>query len=161
MQNHCEEQSAGLIFQPLSQCPEQMELLATWHHEAWGSGSLAERRQRLQHHLGEAAVPTSFIAFLHGQPVGSISLVHYQRLGESPSSVWIANLYVVASKRRQGIGEALLQHAKQYARQLLLPQLFLYTTDQEAYYQKRGWRVRRRGEFRRQPAVVMFYPLRA
>ncbi|BFM17744.1 GNAT family N-acetyltransferase [Maricurvus nonylphenolicus] len=161
MLSHCEDQAAGLVFQSLSQCPEQLELLATWHHQAWGTGSLDERRQRLQKHLSEDAVPTSFIAFLNGQPVGSISLVHYQRLGESPNSVWIANLYVIEAKRRQGIGEALLRHAEQYARQLLLPQLFLYATDQEAFYQKRGWLVRRRGEFRRQPAAVMFYPLRA
>ena len=160
MASHCEVQTQGLLFQSLSQCPEHIDLLATWHHQAWGSGSLEERRQRLQKHLGEGAVPSSFIAFLNGQPVGSVSVVHYQRLGETPNSVWIANLYVVEHKRQQGIGEALLRHAEAYAQQLKLSQLFLYATDKETFYQKRGWLVKRRGEFRRQSAVVMYRPIK-
>ncbi len=151
-----------LDIRELRDCPQWLDTLAQWHHRAWGSGSLAEREERLQHHLDDTSVPTSFIAFQHQhqtQPVGSISLVHYQRLGEAAGSVWVANLFVEESRRCQGIANRLLEHVITVARQWQLPRLYLYATDQQAFYQKRGWKVKRRGAFRGQPAAVLYYSL--
>ncbi len=153
----------GLEICELRDCPQWLNTLAKWHHHAWGSGTLAQRVERLQTHLDDSSVPTSFVAFQQQesglQPVGSISLVHYHRLGEAAGSVWLANLYVEKFLRCQGIASTLLEYAITEARKLGLPMLYLYATDQQAFYQKRGWRVKRRGEFRRQPAAILYYSL--
>lgn len=157
----------GLEICELRDCPQWLNTLAQWHHRAWGSGTLEQRVERLQKHLDETSVPTSFVAFQQkeeqqqprSQPVGSISLVHYQRLGEAAGSVWLANLFVEESRRCQGIANRLLEYAIGVAREWELPTLYLYATDQQAYYQKRGWQVRRRGEFRGQPAAILYYSL--
>jgi predicted N-acetyltransferase YhbS len=150
---------ADLEICELRDCPQWLNTLAQWHHQAWGSGTLEQRVERLQKHLDETSVPTSFVAFHQQQPIASISLVHYQRLGEAVGSVWLANLFVDESRRCQGIANRLLDHAIGVAREWELSTLYLYATDQQAYYQKRGWQVRRRGEFRGQPAAVLYYSL--
>lgn len=143
----------------LRDCPQWLNTLAQWHHRAWGSGTLEQRVERLQKHLDKSSVPTSFVAFQQQQPIASISLVHYQRLGEAAGSVWLANLFVEESRRCQGIANRLLEYAIGVAREWELPTLYLYATDQQAYYQKRGWQVKRRGEFRGQPAAILYYSL--
>lgn len=147
----------ALHIRNLSTCPDYLPLLAQWQQQQWGDAALEQRLQRLQSHLDAAAVPSSLVALVDGVPVGCISIVHYQRLAGDPGSVWLANLYVLPGHRTRGVGEQLLTAALQFAAARQLTPVNLYTTDKEVYYSRRGWRVIKRGWFRRQPAVVMRY----
>lgn len=164
----------------LIDCPHYLEQVASWHQQEWSCGArigsaqlssvktettLTERRQRLRQHLGGsfnesanyASVPASFVGFYEDEAVATVSLVHYQRLGQAPDSVWLANLFVVPEYRQQGFGGVMQQHVLDYARTLGHSKVYLYTTDREGFYQQLGWQVVRRAEFRGEPAVIMAF----
>lgn len=136
----------------LEQKPALFAQVAQWHHqecERQGvKSSLALRQQRLVLHVQQSSIPKTLIALRNNQLVGCVSLVNYtyrssERMPkvESESPVWLSNLFVLEKLRHQGIGNALIDAAKNYARGLDLGELWLSATDYTDYYQKRGWEV--------------------
>lgn len=139
----------------LEQKPEFFAQVAQWHHqecERQGlKSSLALRQQRLVLHVQQTTIPKTLIALRSNQLVGCVSLVNYtyrssERMPKvaSESPVWLSNLFVPENVRHQGIGNALIDAAKNYAQSLGLEELWLSATDYTDYYQKRGWEVVRR-----------------
>jgi len=49
-------------------------------------------------------------------------------------------VFVLPEARGRGIGARLIEHALQKAREMALPELYLYTPDVQAVYAKYGWR---------------------
>lgn len=139
----------------LEQKPEFFAQVARWHHqecERQGlKSSLALRQQRLVLHVQENTIPKTLIALRGNQLVGCVSLVNYtyrssERMPKvaSPSPVWLSNLFVLENLRHQGIGNTLIDAAKNYAQSLELEELWLSATDYTDYYQKRDWEIVRR-----------------
>jgi N-acetylglutamate synthase-like GNAT family acetyltransferase len=135
--------------------PEFFAQVAQWHHqecERQGlKSTLALRQQRLALHMRESAIPKTLIALQSAQLVGCVSLVDYtyrssERMPKvtSASPVWLSNLFVQEQYRHQGIGNSLIDAAKQYAQDLNVDELWLSATDYTDYYQKRGWEIVRR-----------------
>ncbi len=139
----------------LEQRSEFFAQVAQWHHqecERQGlKSSLALRQQRLVLHVQHNTIPKTLIALRGNQLVGCVSLVNYtyrssERMPKvaSPSPVWLSNLFVLENLRHQGIGNALIDAAKNYALSLELEELWLSATDYTDYYQKRDWEIVRR-----------------
>jgi N-acetylglutamate synthase-like GNAT family acetyltransferase len=139
----------------LEAMPDYFAQVARWHHqecERQGvKSTLALRQQRLVLHVQEASIPKTLIALRDGELVGCVSLVNYtyrssERMPKvaSESPLWLSNLFVLENLRHQGIGNALIEAAKQYARDLGQDELWLSATDYTDYYQKRGWEIVRR-----------------
>lgn len=139
----------------LAQKPDFFAQVANWHHqecERQGlKSSLALRQQRLVLHVQQNPIPQTLIALRDNQLVGCVSLVNYtyrssERMPKvaSESPVWLSNLFVLENLRYQGIGNALIDAAKNYAQRLELDELWLSATDYTDYYQKRGWEIVRR-----------------
>lgn len=139
----------------LEKKPDFFAQVAQWHHqecERQGlKSSIALRQQRLVLHVQENAIPKTLIALRDSQLVGCASLVNYtyrssERMPKvtSPSPVWLSNLFVLEEFRYQGIGNSLIDAAKNYAQNLALEELWLSATDYTDYYQKRGWEIVRR-----------------
>ncbi|MDF3012439.1 MAG: family N-acetyltransferase [Cellvibrio sp.] len=139
----------------LEQKPEFFAQVAQWHHqecERQGlKSSLALRQQRLVLHVQQNTIPKTLIALRGNQLVGCTSLVNYtyrssERMPKvaSESPVWLSNLFVLENLRQQGIGNLLIDAAKNYALGLGLEELWLSATDYTDYYQKRGWEIVRR-----------------
>jgi len=135
--------------------PHYFAVIAQWHHqecERQGlKSSLALRQQRLTLHVQQDVIPKTFVAFAVGELVGCVSLVNYtyrssERMPKvsSPTPVWLTNLFVLEHYREQGIGNTLIETAKQYAKTLGLNELWLSATDYTDYYQRRGWEIVRR-----------------
>lgn len=135
--------------------PEFFAQVAQWHHqecERQGlKSSLALRQQRLVMHVRDSSIPQTLIALQGNQLVGCVSLVDYtyrssERMPKvtTESPVWLSNLFVQENYREQGIGNQLINAAKDYAQSLGLEELWLSATDYTDYYQKRGWEVIRR-----------------
>lgn len=135
--------------------PQHFAAVAQWHHqecERQGlKSTLALRQQRLILHVQQDVIPKTFIALRANRLVGCVSLVNYtyrssERMPKvsSPSPVWLTNLFVVENLREQGIGNTLIDAAKNYAKELDLGELWLSATDFTDYYQKRGWEIVRR-----------------
>ncbi|HEX7762644.1 MAG TPA: GNAT family N-acetyltransferase [Cellvibrio sp.] len=145
----------GLRLCALESKPEFFAQVARWHHqecERQGlKSTLALRQQRLVLHVRETTIPKTLIALQNDHLAGCVSLVDYtyrssERMPKvtSASPVWLSNLFVQDEFRQQGIGNSLIDAAKNYARDLGLEELWLSATDYTDYYQKRGWEIVRR-----------------
>ena len=145
----------SLSWTELKASPELLNEVALWHQRAWPHNSLSERLSRLRLHLNDQPIPTTFVAFIDNQAVGSVSLVAYQQMGGIKPSHWVANVFVLESLRRQGIGARLLQKIADYGRQLQLQRLQLYATDHLQFYTQLGWKVESRRDYRQQAAYIM------
>ena len=86
---------------------------------------------------------TIFMATLQGETVGFIQLYPvFSSVSLRPA--WLLNdLYVAENARRQGVAEALLQQAKQFAMETNAAYVMLQTSEDnykaQSVYEKNGW----------------------
>lgn len=141
--HHAEHKTVQL--RHLVDTPEIIPLLAEWHHQQWGhlagARTLDQRKARLKHHLQRDAIPTTVTAWLGDQPIGSASLVANDMPELAEWIPWLANVFVHADYRRQGIGAMLIQGVAAEAAHLGYPRLYLYTLDQMHLYSTLGWQT--------------------
>lgn len=129
----------------LADAPELIPLVAEWQDSQWGmlpgSRTLAERKVRLQEHLQRGAIPTTFVAWVDGQPVGSAGLIANDMEPLPEWIPWLASVFVLSDQRRKGIGTLLIERVAEEALALGYPRLYLYTQDQMQLYQSLGWQI--------------------
>jgi len=130
----------------LRQRPAAIELIAPWHYAEWGAlfpgRSLADFAAELALSLAPAAVPqTWLVQNAAGEIVGTGSLLLQDMATNQQLSPWLANIYLVPEVRGQGLGRALVQQLMQQAAQLQIQTLYLFTEDQQAFYQRLGWQL--------------------
>ena len=138
----------------LSEHPEHIPLLATWHQAEWGHlnpGSTAHARaERLRLHGAQPGIPMTFIAIEDNVLLGSASLVANDLTTHPHLSPFLASVYVAPAYRRHGIASALVRHAVLAAEQFGITTAYLITLDQQRLYARLGWteveQVRYRGE---------------
>ena len=86
---------------------------------------------------------TIFMAVIQGEAVGFIQLYPvFSSVSLKPA--WLLNdLYVAENARRQGVAEALLQQAKQFALETNAAYVMLQTSEDnykaQSVYEKNGW----------------------
>ena len=129
----------------LKNIPMALPQLARWHHDEWGDYNpgltLEQRIQRMQPHLNDQAVPSTFVAVKGDDVLGSADIVEHDMSTRQELSPWLASVYVEASRRNQGIGSRLVEHVMQQARDAGYSTLYLFTPDRVSFYQRLGWRV--------------------
>jgi GNAT superfamily N-acetyltransferase len=80
---------------------------------------------------------------LEGELPGAIPVLDGDMSGadsiETPSGVWVVNLFVTAAARGRGLGSALLDHAIVHANALGLNELLLTTEHSAEHYESLGW----------------------
>lgn len=147
--------------------PQHFTQVAQWHHqecERQGlKSTLALRQQRLFLHVQQDVIPKTLIALCGRKLVGCVSLVNYtyrsssERMPKvsSPTPVWLTNLYVIENLRNHGIGNFLVESAKNYVQQLNMNELWLSASEYTDYYQKRGWEIVRKTRLGGRPVNVM------
>lgn len=146
--------------------------MAAWHHqecERQGlQSSLAVRQQRLLRHVQPSLIPKTLVLVQGEQALGCVSLVNYTYRTDSgvliparPSGLaqgtplWLSNLFVLAGRRKQGLGNRLIDAAKHYAQSCGASELWLSAAEFTDYYQKRGWAVVRQTRLGGRPVNVM------
>ncbi|MBL0356807.1 MAG: GNAT family N-acetyltransferase [Chitinophagaceae bacterium] len=84
-----------------------------------------------------------FLAVLKGEAVGFVQLYPIFSSVQMKAALLLNDLYVTETARRQGVGEALLQQAKQFGRESNAAFLLLQTADDnyraQSVYEKSGW----------------------
>lgn len=127
----------------LSDEPEHLPMLATWHHKEWAhlnpGGSLEARIERMRGYLGSELVPSTFIYKQGGVLAGSAAIVVSDMDTRPDLTPWLASVYVAPRFRRQGIGSRLVEHVMSQARQAGLANLYLFTPDRADFYRSLGW----------------------
>ena len=150
-------QALSARIEHLAAHPEAIARLAAWQHAEWGflhpSGTLDEVAEELRGHLDPGRIPTTFVALLDGEVVGSASLLEHDLDSRPDLGPWLASLYVAPAHRRQGLGAALAERVVEEAARLGVPTLYLFTFDRAGYYARLGWR-------RLAPALCYGHPVR-
>lgn len=84
-----------------------------------------------------------FMAMLRGEAVGFVQLYPIFSSVQMKPALLLNDLYVVEHVRRQGVGEALLQEAKQFGKETKCAYLLLQTAADnyraQSVYEKSGW----------------------
>ncbi|OAI20562.1 GCN5 family acetyltransferase [Methylomonas lenta] len=123
--------------------PQHIPILAAWHHQEWAhlnpGASLEKRIQKMQAYLSDEWLPSTYICKRGGQLIGSAAVVACDMDSRPELTPWLASVCVAPTFRCQGVGSKLVQHAMHQARQVGVGKLFLFTPDQERFYQALGW----------------------
>ncbi len=151
-----------------------LPVIAQWHHDEWlkhqsisgrahsseeALDRLRQRRDSLSLHLKSTGLPSTFVAHVLGEPIGSVSLVYYQFTKDNHATEWLTNLFVLPEFRKQGVAQSLLSLALEHAMEMKVPKLMLYTSDSADYYRKRHWRTINHGIVQGQKVEIMDYQL--
>lgn len=130
----------------LHQRPAAIALIAPWHFAEWGAlfpeRTLADFAAELALCLSTDALPqTWLLQDAAGEIVGTGSLLLQDMATNQQLSPWLANIYLVPEVRGQGLGRALVQQLMQQAAARQIHTLYLFTEDQQAFYQQLGWQL--------------------
>ena len=142
----------------LATIPQASDMLAEWHHEEWSylnpSLSLVQRKDKMKNYLSPQFVPSTFVA-KNSQILGSAAIVEFDMDTHKHFTPWLASVFVAPDKRRQGIGSALVRYVMQEAKKHDVDKLYLFTTDQVAFYEKLGWAVMFKENYRGYEVYIM------
>jgi GNAT superfamily N-acetyltransferase len=123
-------------------------VLAAWHYGEWSvllpGWSYDDGLAELRTHIGRRQVPTTYVVLDGVEPVGSASFVVNDPDIWLEYSPWLASVFVAPAWRGKGVGSLLVARAVEDARLLGLDEIYLYTTQQQAFYSRTGWVERER-----------------
>jgi GNAT superfamily N-acetyltransferase len=145
-----------LTVEYLAEHRDLVPLIARWHwRHHGGAGRLDFWIQAHDEEAQGRDVPTAWVAFLSGQPVGCVSLIRCNMDTYPDLTPWLAALFVIPEMRGGGVGTALTRHCEQSAAALGYATLYLYTETAAAFYGRLGWQVRSVEEYEGEQVVVM------
>lgn len=142
----------------LKDAPQHLPTLAAWHQAQWSylnpAGSLASRIEKMQAHLVDRLIPSTFIA-LDEELLGSAAIVASDMDTRPELSPWLASVFVAPAHRNKGIGAALVKQVVARAKQTGIETLYLFTPDREPFYQTLGWQTLYKEPYRGSEVTVM------
>ncbi|NYS29239.1 GNAT family N-acetyltransferase [Pantoea sp. WMus005] len=107
--------------------------LPAWSHQPTILARLTKRNQTGSSELTLIATPDGETV------IATCSIIRFE-LDDIPArEYWIGEVVTDKKFRGQGVAKALIQQAIARARQQQIGELWLYTPDQQAYYQRSGW----------------------
>ncbi len=134
---------SGMDNVELRAVPHCIPLLAQWHHAQWAhlnpGRTLADRIDSMQRRLGDALIPSTWVAVEKDVVMGSASLVGSDMETHPELTPWLASVFVAPEFRRRGIATQLVRRAMQEAQQGGINTLYLFTPDQQQLYASLGW----------------------
>jgi GNAT superfamily N-acetyltransferase len=142
----------------LKQAPQHLKTLAQWHLNEWShfnpGESIQQRIDRMHPFFNDAFVPSTFIA-TDTKLLGSAAIVTNDMETRVDLSPWLASVYVDPAHRCKGTGTKLVRHIMHLAKTNGIKKLYLFTPDQEKFYEKLGWKTISRESYRGQEVAVM------
>lgn len=129
--------------------PQAIPQIAQWHFDEWRAlfpeKTLADFAAELAESLQSDDIPQTWLLLDAGHNVcGTGSLLLRDMKTNHHLSPWLANIFLRPESRGQGLGRALVLQLMQQARQRGVPVLYLFTEDQQAFYEKLGWQLHHR-----------------
>ncbi len=149
-----------LRIENIADYPDLVETIARWHFQEWGHsdphGSIATWTEGLRTRMNRERIPATYIAFDADELLGSVTLNDHDMSTRPDLSPWLAGLYVIPARRKQGIGSALVDHAVRSASWMGVTRLYLYSESARGLYDKLGWHHIRDEYYEGQTVSIMF-----
>ena len=136
--------SVGMEIRLLADVPAAVPALAEWFHAEWhhyDGRSIAEIEAQLRDCLNRDSPPITFLALDGTEVIGTVSLDTSDLPPYDHLSPWLASLYVVPSRRREGVGRALVKHLVTFALGRGISPTYLWTPGSTRLYEECGWKV--------------------
>ena len=146
----------------LFECADFIPTIASWHFTEWhalfphktAEDFAADLRESLQ----QDGLPQTWVLLdERGEPIGTASLLLSDMTTNQDLSPWLANIYIHPLQRGKGLGKQVVLHVMAEARQRELRKLYLFTEDQQAFYEKLGWELHHREFYENHWVAVMQY----
>ena len=146
----------------LFECADFIPTIASWHFTEWhalfphktAEDFAADLRESLQ----QDGLPQTWVLLdERGEPIGTASLLQSDMTTNQDLSPWLANIYIHPLQRGKGLGKQVVLHVMAEARQRELRKLYLFTEDQQAFYEKLGWELHHREFYENHWVAVMQY----
>lgn len=130
----------------LREHPQAIPQIAQWHFDEWHklfpARTVADFAAELAESLQSEDIPQTWLLLDEQHQVcGTGSLLLRDMKTNQHLSPWLANIFLRPESRGQGLGRALVLQLMQQARQRGVPVLYLFTEDQQTFYQKLGWQL--------------------
>ena len=143
----------------LAEAPEHISQIAAWHHAEWGylnpGGTVETRIERMKRYLSGAKIPAMYIAVDGSALMGTAALVESDMDSHTELSPWLASVFVNPDYRQRGVGAALVKKVMEEARIQGISPLYLFTPDQQRFYESLGWEFIAHENYRGGNATLM------
>ncbi|MCX2534749.1 GNAT family N-acetyltransferase [Plesiomonas shigelloides] len=143
----------------LSAHPHLIDHIARWHFDEWHSlypeRTLDDFAADLRESLGEHAVPSTWLIFHQGELSGTAAVLQHDMETNRELTPWLANVYIKQDKRGLGLGRKVVHHVMSAHGKQSDEPLFLFTEDQQAFYQSMGWQEIKQECYANKPVSVM------
>jgi len=144
--------------------PHAIPQIAQWHFDEWHAlfpeRTLADFAAELTESMHSHTIPQTWLLLDEQQNVcGTGSLLLRDMNTNQHLSPWLANIFLLPECRGRGLGRALVQQLMQEASQLGVTVLYLFTEDQQSFYEKLGWQLHHRELYEGEWVSVMLWIL--
>lgn len=121
----------------------ELAICARWRANAFSvlQASFEQELRSMDLLASDQTRGVALVAKADSEPVGTCLLVESEIEPNHDLSPWLAGLFVVPEYRRKGAGAVLVRAIEDQARQRGFSRLYLYTTDAVGFYERLGWEV--------------------
>jgi GNAT superfamily N-acetyltransferase len=89
---------------------------------------------------GRDTLPVTFVAHgPAGEVLGAVGLDAYDLDERRDTSPWVTGMIVRPDRRREGVGQALMEHLERWATEHRIPEVWVGTDLALTFYQRCGW----------------------
>ncbi len=150
---------SDLYIELLADHPDVIPTLASWEQREWGylmpDVSLEQFASACRRRANRDRIPMTLIGFVGDELVATSSLIVHDMATRKDLSPWLAIVYVDPDHRRKGYGAAMVRAAMNKASELGVGELYLFTPDQMAFYEKLGWSMGQVLDYRGESVTIM------
>lgn len=139
--------------------PELVGEVAGWIYQAFPYAFESESEQDWLYAITQGQLDgslTTFVGIEDGHPLATASF----DLADLPSHPhlwpWLASVYTLPEQRGKGLAGRLVARVEEEARVRGFDRIYLYTTDQEGFYARRGWQTLEGSRLAGESIVVMY-----
>jgi predicted N-acetyltransferase YhbS len=125
-------------------CPEVLPLVARQVFNEWFVSTPGFSEEVMLERMRggkEKELPIGLVAFIDGEPAGTVSLLDRDLKEPATVGPWLAGLLVFPEFREKGVGSALVRAVEQNAAAVGEREVYLVTGIPQ-YYEKMGWEVK-------------------
>lgn len=146
--------------EPLLAHRRRIDELAALLHQEWGAFAQWSSRDIISRRLAERCAPDRPDVVLlalspQQQIVGTASVTQYELTDKPERQYWLSEVFTHPQHRGQGIARHLIARCVEHGRAQGIDELYLYTPDQQALYQKLGWRSLEQRQIAGEAVTVM------